>query len=59
VTRKFYAGNRSWRGAQTQAVLSSALQILHLRHEDPIAAITELLRAPRPTVPLALAQPIQ
>jgi hypothetical protein len=35
------------------------LQSLHLRHEDPIPVLTELLRAPRPTVPLALARPIQ
>ena len=59
VTRKVCGGKRSWRGAQTQAVLASVLQTLHLRHEDPIAVITERLRAPRPTVPLALDQPIQ
>lgn len=59
VTRKVCGGNRTWRGADTQAVLASVLQTLHLRHQDPIPVLTELLRAPRPTVPLALAQPIR
>lgn len=59
VTRKVCGGNRTWRGADTQAVLASVLQTLHLRHEDPIPVLTALLRAPRPIVPLALAQPIR
>ena len=59
VTRKVCGGNRTCRGAETQAVLASVLQTVHLRHEDPIAVITELLRAPRLTVPLALTQPNQ
>ena len=59
VTRKVCGGNRTWRGARTQAVLASVLQTLHLRHEDPLAVLTELLRAPSSTVPLALAQPIE
>jgi transposase len=46
VNRKSCGGNRSWQGAQTQAILTSLLRTWHQRDLDPLLACTSLLRTP-------------
>lgn len=53
VTRKVCGGNRSARGAQTQQVLSSLLQTIHLRQLDATPLFDCMLRSTRPMVVLA------
>jgi transposase len=57
VTRKVCGGNRSPRGAQTQQVLASVLRTTYQRGLDPAPLLVTLLRAPTPSVPLALQAP--
>lgn len=49
VNRKVWGGNRTWRGAQTQSVLTSVINTLRLRGEDAIAWLhRKLLHQPSP-----------
>jgi hypothetical protein len=57
VTRKVCGGNRTPRGAHTQAVLASLLGTRHQRHLDPVAVFSELLTHPTPHVAPALLVP--
>ena len=50
VTRKVCGGNRSWQGAETQRVLASVIRTATRRQCNPHDVITDLLRAPAPTV---------
>ncbi len=50
VTRKVCGGNRSWRGAHTQQILTSLIRTATQRRLDPHAVIADLLRTPVPTV---------
>ncbi len=50
VTRKVCGGNRSWRGAHTQQILTSLIRTATQRQLDPHAVVTDLLRTPAPTV---------
>jgi transposase len=60
VTRKLAGGgNRSLRGAETQQVLASVLRTAHLRGLDAVPLVVDLLRAPTPTVCVALQAPRQ
>ena len=47
VTRKVCGGNRSWRGAHTQQILTSLIRTARQRRLDPHAAIADTSRAPR------------
>lgn len=49
VNRKSAGGNRSNRGAETQAVLMSLLRTAHHKDLDPRSLFTTILRAPTPT----------
>lgn len=49
VNRKASGGNRTWDGAQTQAVLMSVLQTCHQKGLDYLALFTSILQAPQPT----------
>ena len=53
VTRKVCGGNRSERGAQTQAVLASVLRTIQQRELDAGSVFSELLRSPEPITALA------
>lgn len=48
VNRKSAGGNRSNRGAETQAVLMSLLRTAHQKDLDPRSLFTAILRAPSP-----------
>lgn len=48
VNRKSAGGNRSYRGAETQAVLMSLLRTAHQKDLDPRSLFTSILRAPAP-----------
>jgi len=48
VNRKSAGGNRSYRGADTQAVLMSLLRTAHQKALDPRSLFTAILRAPIP-----------
>lgn len=48
VNRKSAGGNRSYRGAETQAVLMSLLRTAHQKDLDPRSLFTAILRAPTP-----------
>lgn len=48
VNRKVWGGNRTWRGARTQAVLTSLLATLRLRGHDVLAWLSRLLTSPTP-----------
>ena len=50
VTRKVCGGNRSWRGAHTQQILTSLIRTARQRRLDPHAAIADLPRTPVSTV---------
>lgn len=54
VTRKVCGGNRSSRGAETQEILASVVRTAQQRQLDPHAVLVSMLRAPTPTVPVAL-----
>lgn len=54
VNRKICGGNRTMRGAQTQQILASVVRTARQRHLDLDDLFTTLLRAPTPTVPVAL-----
>lgn len=45
IMRKNYFGNRSMRGAETQAILMSVFRTCHLRGLDPIAFLAESVAA--------------
>ena len=45
IMRKNYFGNRSMRGAETQAILMSVFRTCHLRGVDPIAFLEESVAA--------------
>ena len=53
VARKVCGGNRSERGAQTHAVLTSLLRTIQQRHLDAGAVVSQLLRSPKPITALA------
>jgi transposase len=57
VTRKISGGNRTDRGAHTQAVLASVLRTIQQRQLDAANVFSNLLRSPTPIT--ALASPIQ
>ena len=59
VTRKVCGGNRSARGAHTQAVLASVLRTIQQRHLDAAPIFSELLRSPRPLTALTPPSPPQ
>ena len=44
VNRKSCGGNRTWQGAQTQAILTSLLRTCHQRHLEPLRICTKLLQ---------------
>jgi transposase len=48
VNRKVWGGNRTWIGAQAQAVLMSILATLNQRHHPAIHWLSQLLRRPKP-----------
>ena len=50
VTRKVCGGNRSWRGADAQHILTSLIRTATQRQLDPHAVIADLLRTPVLTV---------
>ena len=50
VTRKVCGGNRFWRGADAQHILTSLIRTATQRQLDPHAVIADLLRTPVPTV---------
>ena len=50
VTRKVCGGNRSWRGADAQQILTSLIRTATQRRLDPHAVIADLLCTPVPTV---------
>ena len=45
IMRKNYFGNRSMRGAETQAILMSLFRTCHLRNIDPISTLTASVAA--------------
>jgi transposase len=45
IMRKHYFGNRSMRGAETQAILMSVFRTCHLRNIDPIGFLAESVAA--------------
>jgi transposase len=56
VNRKSAGGNRSYRGAETQAVLMSLLRTAHHKDLDPRSLFSAILRAPTPAPePMLLA----
>jgi transposase len=55
VNRKVSGGNRSERGAETQEILGSIVQIARLRDLDPHEMLVDLLRSPQPTVSPSLS----
>jgi len=50
VTRKVCGGNRTWKGAYTQAVLASVFRTCRQQGRDPHRLLVKLLQAPRPRV---------
>src|SRR5437870_6630466 len=50
VTRKVCGGNRSPRGAATQAIVASVLRTSVQQQRDPLALLVALQRSPRPVV---------
>jgi len=50
VTRKVCGGNRSPRGAATQAIVASVLRTSVQQHRDPLVLLVALQRSPRPIV---------
>jgi transposase len=46
VNRKSCGGNRTWQGAQTQAILTSLFRTCHQRHLEPLPICTRLLQTP-------------
>ena len=59
VTRKVCGGNRSVRGAHTQAVLASVLRTIQQRELDAATILPDLLRAPHPITALAPPTAVQ
>jgi transposase len=53
VARKVCGGNRSRRGAETQAVLATVLRTIQQRQLDAADVFSRLLRSPEPTTALA------
>lgn len=51
IARKISGGTRSARGSRTRMVLQSLVATWDLHGRDPVAALTDLLRAPRDAVP--------
>ena len=51
IARKISGGTRSAGGSQTRMVLQSLVATWELRGQDPLAAMLDLLRAPRTTSP--------
>jgi transposase len=45
IMRKNYFGNRSMRGAETQAILMSIFRTCHLRNIDPISTLADSVAA--------------
>jgi hypothetical protein len=45
IMRKNYFGNRSMRGAETQAILMSLFRTCHLRNIDPISTLADSVAA--------------
>jgi transposase len=50
VTRKVWGGNRTWRGADAQQMLSSVIRTAHQRHLNPHAVLVSMLHAREPIV---------
>jgi transposase len=50
VNRKVWGGNRTWRGAHTQAVLMSVLNTLHVRGHNAIQWMRQLLLHQNPPI---------
>ena len=50
VTRKVCGGNRSPRGAATQAIVASVLRTSVQQHRDPLVLLVALQCSPRPIV---------
>jgi transposase len=48
VNRKVWGGNRTWRGAQTQQVLTSLIRTLRQQGRDPCQVLEELLCSSEP-----------
>lgn len=46
VNRKSCGGNRTWEGAQTQAILTSLFRTCHQRKLEPLRTCTRLLQTP-------------
>lgn len=57
VNRKVSGGNRTWRGAYTQQVLTTVLRTSAQRHRDPLRILADLLYDPVPRVAPALRAP--
>lgn len=56
IVRKISAGNRSDRGAETHATLTSIVQTCRQQEKDFLAVATHLLRSPRPRALNLLAE---
>lgn len=48
VARKTWGGNRTWKGARTQQILSSVLRTCWQQGKDAFQQLASLLRSPRP-----------
>ncbi len=48
VNRKSCGGNRTWRGATTQATLMSLLRTCQQQDVNSLSALTTILRSPEP-----------
>jgi hypothetical protein len=53
-TRKVCGGNRTWRGAHTQEILSTVLRTAYQQGRDPYVLLAALLCAPVPRVAVEL-----
>jgi hypothetical protein len=60
IMRKNYFGNRSMRGAETQAILMSIFRTCHLRNIDPISTLADSVAAAiRSGSPLPIPESLQ
>lgn len=50
VTRKVFGGNRTWKGARTQQILTSILRTCHQQGRNALTWIEQLVRSPTPRV---------
>jgi hypothetical protein len=50
VARKTWGGNRTWKGARTQQILSSVLRSCRQQGRDAFQQLATLLRAPLPVL---------